>query len=108
MKIKQNFVSEVFWPDKQPIRQKSITVTFDEPFKERPFVILSLESLDEGQFIERSRFEDNGQRLLHTVYRIKMTASNVSTTGFVLELSTWNNNMIYSYRISWTAISPED
>ena len=37
-----------------------------------------------------------------------MSALNVTNTGFILKLETWNQNMIYGYRINWIAISDED
>lgn len=108
MKIEQNYVAEDFWPGKKPVQRVSVGVHFSTPFKVRPFIMLSLEKLEEGQFIERSNFFDKDKPLLHTVHRVNMAASNVTNTGFILELSTWNNNAIYGYRINWIAISPED
>lgn len=108
MKIQQDTVAADY-KDVGPFREVREVVRFLEPFKRRPYVLLSLERADVGQFIERSMvMGKEGNRLLHTVYRLDMSASNVSPTGFVLNIGTWQENLIYGYRVTWTAISDED
>lgn len=108
MKIQQDSITGEFWEKKNPISNIEIDIRFPSPFREKPYILLSLEKIDVGQFVENSIYISNGKPVYHTVNRINMKSSNISTTGFVLSLSTWGNNKIYGYRISWTAISPED
>ena len=109
MKIEQNTIEKDLRAEKiQPTEQISEDIVFSLEFKQKPFILLSLERIDMGQFIEQSNFQKNGQRLLHSVNRIDMKAENITTEGFSIRLKTWNNNKIYGYRISWTAISDED
>lgn len=89
----------------KPTRLQLIEVSFKNHFKYNPDIILTLESLDEGQFIENSYFSnENNERILHTVNRYDVSAQNISTSGFSINLRTWGQNLIYGYRISWLAI----
>lgn len=108
MKIQQDTVS-VDYKDVGPLREAQEVIKFLEPFKRRPYILLSLERVDVGQFIERSMIKgQEGNQLLHTVNRFDMSAASVSPTGFVLNIRTWQQNLIYGYRVTWTAISDEE
>lgn len=109
MIIEQNSIEKDLWAEKiHPAEKISEDIVFSNSFTQKPFILLSLERIDTGQFIEQSNFQKNGQRLLHSVNRIDMKAENITTEGFSIRLKTWGNNKIYGYRISWTAISPEE
>lgn len=109
MKIQQGTVSKNFWQERiPPVHKLEVVVEFSSPFGRIPHVLLSLERIDEGQFIENSAFKQNGQPILHTVNRYDMSAQNVTNTGFILKLETWHQNVIYGYRINWIAISDEE
>lgn len=88
-------------------RADQTEVTFTTPFKQRPYVMLSLEKIDEGQFIEESVYTKDNQKIYHTVNRVSISAQNISNTGFILNIETWDFNIIYGYRITWTAISED-
>ncbi len=109
MKIQQGFVfQEYYRKHLPPVRDDRQEVIFPVPYKERPFVVLSLDRVDEGQFIEESQFKSQDNKpLLHTVNRLEIAAVSVSATGFVLEIKTWYNNLIYGYKVSWTAFGVE-
>ena len=90
---------------RNPVRSQLIEVSFENHFKHNPDIILTLESLDEGQFIENSYFSnENNEKILHTVNRYDVAAQHISTSGFVINLRTWSQNLIYGYRVSWLAI----
>lgn len=108
MKIQQGFITNNYWEAGTAKSSEQVEVVFHSIFKKIPHILLSLERIDEGQFIETSSFKQDGKYLYHTVNRIEMTASNVTGTGFLLNLSTWGRNLIYGYRINWLAISNED
>jgi len=99
-----NFLSS----DKQPIREEQKEIIFSSPFSTIPHVLLTLERMDEGQFIEKSFFQnEKGERIMHTVNRFDISAQNLSNTGFILNIKTWNQNLIYGYRITWLAIGDD-
>lgn len=109
MKIQQGTTSKNFWQERiPPVHKHEVEIIFSSPFMRIPHVLLSLERIDEGQFIENSAYKQNGKPILHTVNRYDMSAQNVTNTGFILKLETWHQNMIYGYRINWIAISDED
>lgn len=108
MRIQQGTVTKNFWAEKNyTTRADQTEVTFTTPFKERPYVMLSLEKIDEGQFIEESVYTKDNQKIYHTVNRVSISAQNISNTGFILNVETWSFNIIYGYRITWTAISED-
>lgn len=78
-------------------------VKFPAAYKQPPFIQLSVERLDAGAFIEKSSFSHEGHPLLHTVTRYDVSAQDVSGSEFTFRLSTWSNNAIYGFRISWIA-----
>lgn len=42
-----------------------------------------------------------------TAWCVNVTASHVSTTGFMLNVNTWNESIVYGVGISWVAYSPK-
>lgn len=108
MKILQNFVAKNFWENKTERPSDQVEVVFSSAFMKIPHIVLSLERIDEGQFIETSSIKQDGKYLYHTVNRVEISASNVTETGFILNVKTWGHNLIYGYRVNWLAISDED
>lgn len=78
-------------------------IKFPSAYKQPPFIQLSVERIDSGAFIEPSSFKLKGSNLLHTVTRYDISAQDVSGSEFTLKVSTWNDNVIYGFRISWIA-----
>ena len=64
-------------------------VVFTEPFDSAPVVHCSLSGFDMDQ-------RDSA--------RISTIISNVTTTGFVLDIVTWRDTRVYGVEISWLAI----
>ncbi|WP_308661491.1 H-type lectin domain-containing protein [uncultured Akkermansia sp.] len=106
MKIQQGTVTGNFLPKIQNLpREDQKEIIFSSPFSMPPYIMLSLERLDEGQFIEKSYFSnEKNERIMHTVNRYDISAQNISNTGFILNIKTWSQNLIYGYRITWLAI----
>ena len=107
MKIQQGFVTKNFWEEGKATKNHQIEVIFPRPYSARPYVMLSLERADIGQFIEQSAYKTDTNNLLHTVNRVDIAANNITPMGFNISISTWGSNIIYGYRIAWTAISEE-
>lgn len=82
---------------------RTIQIAFPIPYKQPPYILLSLEKIDCGAFIEQSFFKHQEKPLLHTVTRYDISAQDISGTGFTLKISTWNSNTIYGFRASWIA-----
>ena len=99
--ITRNFVKEGAFP----VRDDCQDVVFSQPFNHPPFVHLSLEKIDEAQFPEPYPYPDKeGNSVAQVVCRVELLAQNVSTTGFIARIMTWEKHLIYGYRISWLAI----
>ena len=63
MIIEQNSIGKDLWKEKiQPTEQISENIVFSNSFTQKPFILLSLERIDTGQFIEQSNFQKNGQK----------------------------------------------
>ncbi|KAH9208299.1 hypothetical protein DL95DRAFT_395409 [Leptodontidium sp. 2 PMI_412] len=43
----------------------------------------------------------------NTGWCVNVTASHVLTTGFVLNVNTWNQSIVYGVGVSWVAYSPK-
>ena len=66
-------------------------IEFENPFQERPKVIVALTSLDH---VIESRVNN---------LRIKASVSDIDSKGFSYSLLTWNNTDIWSAGLSWVA-----
>ena len=73
-------------------RKVTVPVTFEEPFKTRPVVMVALKRFDLGDF--RSN-----------IHRIGVGAENISAKGFQLYFETWHESLIYQAVVSWIAVS---
>lgn len=93
--------------EKKPTREYQSSVSFPQVFTNQPKVILTMERIDLGQFIELTEFKVGNERLPHAVERYDITASNISNTSFLLKATTWGQNLFYGFRIAWTAIAEE-
>lgn len=99
--INEALIKTPIWGGEKSVFTKRIK--FPSAYKQPPFIQLSLERIDSGAFIEASSFKHNESNLLHTVTRYDISAQDVSGSEFTLRVSTWNNNVIYGFRISWIA-----
>ena len=108
MNIQQGSVSKNFWENgDDTAKNHQVEVVFPRAFSERPYVMLTLERAEIGQFIEESTYKTDKNHILHTVNRVDISANNITPTGFNICVATWGSNIIYGYRIAWTAIAEE-
>lgn len=70
-------------------RSYSIRVLFESPFVLPPVVQLSLTGFDVDQ-------RDSA--------RIRLSAEEISTTGFTVKIITWHDTRIYGVDFSWLAL----
>lgn len=101
--ICESFIKEPIWGKSTKNCVFTRKVKFPAPYKQPPFVQLSVEMLDSGAFIEQSNYTQNNNKLLHTVTRYDVSAQDVSGSEFTLRVSTWSGNAIYGFRIAWIA-----
>jgi hypothetical protein len=73
----------------EEVRVFRFQVFFAEPFVNPPIVHLGLTGFDMDQ-------RDSN--------RLTLNATDISTTGFVAEVSTWRETRIYSVAFSWLAL----
>ncbi len=71
-------------------RSVSIEVSFVEPFKVKPHVVISVSQLEVGN---------------ETTIRYNVQPKFISRDGFVIKISTWSDTRILQIGGSWIAIS---
>lgn len=74
-----------------PCRQFSILVPFAASFQQPPVVHLGITGFDTDQ-------RDSS--------RLSVAATDISSEGFTVVLSTWHTSRVYSVDLSWIAIGP--
>jgi len=72
-------------------RKTPATVTFQEPFKRQPVVMVALKRIDLGDFKSN-------------IHRIGVRAENISQTGVQVYFETWNESLVFEAVVSWIAV----
>ena len=71
-------------------RSVSIEVTFTEPFKVKPNIVISVSQIEAG----------NDARV-----RYNVSPQFISRDGFIIKISTWSESKIYQIGGGWVAVS---
>jgi H-type lectin domain len=77
--------------DPDGCRQFSLSVSFAYPFSYPPVVHIGLTGFDMDQ---------------STSPRISASVTNISSEGFAIVLTTWQNTLVYSAEVDWLAVGP--
>jgi WD40 repeat protein len=75
-------------PTTKDPRMIYVPIKFDSPFKKIPQVIVGLQTLDAGDII----------------VRISVTAEDITSEGFKICFSTWEDSKVYKATASWIAV----
>lgn len=80
---------DIVYPHSEDSRQFTVAVVFDSPFSAIPVVHLGLTGFDTDR---------------RESARLSLKAENITESGFVAVISTWNTSRIFSVEFQWLAI----
>ncbi|KAF8521889.1 hypothetical protein BU17DRAFT_75370 [Hysterangium stoloniferum] len=86
------FITTEIRPWNEPRQQTAKNVTFDTPYSSPPTIQMGLNALD----IDKS-----------TNLRVKVTATNITNTGFTANGDTWGDTTLYTAGASWLEIAAD-
>ena len=77
--------------DPDSCRQFTLEIAFASPFSYPPVIHIGLTGFDIDQ---------------NTSPRLSTSVANITSEGFTIVLTTWQNTLVYSADVTWLAVGP--
>ena len=67
-------------------------ITFEKKYETKPNVMVAISSLDAGATSDKTT-------------RVRVSAKNIDTSGFDIEINTWHTSVLFEVKVSWISFA---